>query len=432
MKKIALAIGLLFFAFGGIIAQDLKKIRTAVTLSRLPGAGTDKIEAARTEVDKLVADPKGQTLAEAWLMKSQVYGMIAGHQTLKTTYPNAATEGFNALQKYLELEPAATTIAEQGFIGLNDIYKTFFDEGIKNYNTKNWTESHNNFQKLVTLGDIMISRKWTNTQFDTTAYLFAGVTAQNAQQEETATKFYRELADRKVTGSDYEHIYAFLTNYYSNTKRSEEDFRKYLALSREVYPDKKYWADMEFDFNTSGISAQDVLKQYEEASAAGKLSASQYFDYGNYFVSDKKVRELADDEKLKFLERSVEAFIKSVELDSTNMLAVYNAGVTNYSLWESAYDDARAIRGTTADIKARRAKADKATDAAADKSIEWLEKAYARFAAKTEKDKVEENSQKTSARFLAALYEYKRERAKGNEAAYDKWDKKFKFYEAKY
>lgn len=431
MKKITLAIGLLFFAFGGIIAQDMKKAKTAVTLSQLPGAGADKLELAKVEVDKLVADPKGANNAEAWLMKSQVYGMIAGNETLKAHNPNAAVDALAALQRYLQLEPEAKKIAEQGFAGLNDIYKSFFDQGVKHYNTKSWSEAFAQFKNLVVVGDLMIDKKWTNTQFDTTAYLFAGVAAQNAGEEETATKYYKELANRKVVGADYEHIYAFLSNYYS-TKRNDEEFKKYLALSRELYPEKKYWADMEFDYNTGTITANEVLAQYQTGDSLKQFTPSQYFDYGNYFVSDKKIRELSEADKLKFLEKSAEAFAKSVELDSTNNLAYYNAGVTTYSLWEDAYDKARNIKGVTADIKARRAQADKRADAAADKSIAWLEKAFAKFEAQAEKSKMEENSFKTSARFLASLYEYKRERSKGNDANFDKYDKKFKFYDTKY
>ena len=166
--------------------------------------------------------------------------------------------------------------------------------------------------------------------------------------------------------------------------------------------------------------------------ASNTLSAQQYFDYGNFFVSDKRIKESPESDKHKYLHKSVEAFIKSTELDSTNNLAFYNAGVTTFSLWEDAADRASSIKGTTADIKTKRAAADKLADAAADRSITWLEKAYQKIEAKTTKDKIEVNSQKSSAKFLSNLLIYKRDRSKGNDAAYDKFDKKFKFYDTKY
>ena len=431
MKKMTLAIGLLFFATGGIIAQDLKKAKNTITLSSLPGAGPNKLEDAKVEVDKLVVDAKGKDNAEVWLLKSQVYGMMAANSTLKTKYTTASAEALTALKRYLELEPQATKIAEQGFLGLNDIYKSFFDEGVKNYNNKTWEEAYNNFSKLIEVGDIMITKKWTNTVFDTTAYLFAGIAAQNFNKEAEATKYYTQIADRKIKGQDYEHIYVFLPNYYSTLKQ-DDNFKKYIAISKEVYPEKKFWTDIEFEHNTGTAGLEDVAKQYDAANTSNSLSARQYFDYGNFFVSDKKVKEAPEAEKLKFLQKSVEAFIKSAELDSTNTLAFYNAGVTTFSLWEDAADKASQIKGITADIKTKRAAADKIADAAADKSIIWLEKAYLKIDAKATKDKIEVNSQKSAAKFLSNLLIYKRDKAKGNDAAYDRFDKKFKFYDTKY
>ncbi|WP_207493852.1 hypothetical protein [Aridibaculum aurantiacum] len=431
MKKITLAVALLFFAFTGLVAQDLKKAKTAVTLSQLPGAAPEKLEDAKTEVDKLVADPKGQSNAEAWMLKTQVYGMLAGNEAMRAKYPNASKEAFTALNRYLELDPENKKLAEAGFVGLNDIYRSFFDEGVKNYNSKTWDQAFENFRHLADVSDLMIKRKWTNTQFDTTAYLFAGIAAQNAKKEDQAIRYYKELADRKVKGQDYEHIYVFLPNYFSAQKQ-DADFNKYLAISKEMYPEKPYWADLEFEYKTGTLSLEDVAKQFDTELANNSLSAQQLFDYGNFFVSDKKIRDLNDADKIKYLQKSIEAFTKSAEKDSTNALAIYNVGVTTYSLWEDAADKARNIKGTTADIKAKRAQADKHADAAADKSIDWLERSYRVLNAKENKDRIETNSQKTSAKFLASLYEYKRERSKGNDAAYDKFDKKLKFYDTKY
>jgi hypothetical protein len=132
------------------------------------------------------------------------------------------------------------------------------------------------------------------------------------------------------------------------------------------------------------------------------------------------------------MQKSSEAFAKASELDPANALATFNAGVTTYAMWEEAVDAARAFKGTTPDVKAKRAQADKVADGIADKTIEWLEKAFTKLEAKTEKDKAEVSSQKNAARFLTNLYMYKRDRSKGNDALYDKFDKKFKTYDTKF
>jgi hypothetical protein len=262
-------------------------------------------------------------------------------------------------------------------------------------------------------------------------HLYAGITSQNAKLEDEAVKYYTQLADRKVSGPDYQHIYVFLPTYFSG-KKDEAQFKKYIALGKEVHPEKTFWNDLAFEFTTANSSLTELVKKYDEADAAGKMTATEYFDYANLFITDKRVKELPAAEKSKYLQKSFQAFAKSSELDASNGLAAFNAGVTHYSMWEELMDAARAIKGTTPDIKAKRAQADKLADASADKTIEWLEKAYSKLEAKANKDKAEATSLKNSAKFLANLYLYRRDRSKGNDAMYDKFDKKFKFYDTKY
>lgn len=431
MKKITIAFCLLFLVGVGAQAQDLKKAKTLFQLSQFPGAGAPKLEEAKIEVDKLATDPKVSGKAEALLLRSQLYGIIAGNAALSEKYPEAANESLIALKKYLEAEPEAKKIKDENFVGLNDIYKVFFDQGVKEYNTKNWDKSYTSFQHLVELSDLMISRKWSGAAFDTTGYLYAGITAQNSKKDDEAVKYYSKLADMKLKGNDYQHIYVFLPQYYA-TQKKDAEFKKYMAISKEVYPEKTFWGDIEFEYTTNSLGLDDLTKKFDDDDAAKTLSAGQYFDFGNYFVNDKKIKELDDAGKLKYKQKAIYAFTKAAQMDTLNTLAFFNAGVTTYSAYEDAAETARLIKGTTAEVKTRRAAADKVADAAANKSIEWLEKAYSKLDAKTEKDKVEKNSQSTSAKFLSNLYEYKREHSKGNDALYDKYDKKFKFYDTKY
>jgi hypothetical protein len=100
-------------------------------------------------------------------------------------------------------------------------------------------------------------------------------------------------------------------------------------------------------------------------------------------------------------------------------------------LFEEASDSARKITGVTPAIKAKRAAADKVTDEAADKSIEWLEKSYSSLAAKTTRTNTEKNVVGKAADILYNLYTYKRDRSKVlNPKDYDKFDVKSKFYDS--
>ena len=429
MKKIAIGFLLLFAISTDINAQDVKKVRTTLALAQIPRAGAQKLEDAKTEIDKLAADPKASANPEVLALKAEIYGLIAADSSLRTKYPNADIEGLQTLKKYLAVEPTEKTLKADGYTGVNQIYASLFNTGVKLYNEKNWEAAFDKFKNVAELSDTLIKRKWTNSAFDTTANLYAGVTAQNAKKEAEAAKYYGALASQKVKGQDYESLYEFLTKYYLNNK-NEAEFKKYIALAKEVYPTNELWSDLEFVYQTKNAEPADMLKRFNEDDAAGKLTASNYFDYGNMFVSDKKIRDMDPSKRSEFTNKAIYAFTKASEKDTANALASYNVGVTTYAQWEELLEAARQIKGTTADIKAKRAAADKLADAAADKSLVWMERAFNSLAAKSTRSNLEKGTLSKSTDLLYNLYAYKKDRSKVvNPKDYDKFDAKAKFYD---
>jgi hypothetical protein len=49
--------------------------------------GEAKLEEAKTEFDKVAADPKAQDNVETYLLKTEIYGTIAGNEKLKQNIP---------------------------------------------------------------------------------------------------------------------------------------------------------------------------------------------------------------------------------------------------------------------------------------------------------------------------------------------------------
>jgi len=431
MKKITIGFVLLFAIGGAVKAQDYKKVRDALVLAQVPGnAGQTKLEEAKAQLDKVVADPKAQGKAETYLLQTEVLGTIAGNEGLKAKYPNADVEALQALKKYLELEPNEAKIKEDRYAGVNSAYGSLFSAGVKYYNQKNWDSSYAKFKDVVELGDILTSRKWTTSAFDTTSYLYAGVTAQNAKKNEEGAKYYSKIADRKIGGKDYEGIYDFLTKFYLNANKQDE-FKKYLAIAKELYPTNTLWNDLEFANSTDNTAVEEMVKKFETADASKSLDAKSYLDYGDYFINNKKIKELDAPQRAQYTDRAFLAFSKAADLDTANGLSSYNAGVSAYTLFEDASDSARKIKGVTAAIKSKRAAADKQVDSAANKSITWLEKSFNTLANKSERTGTEKNVVGKTADLLYNLYTYKRDRSKAlNPKDYDKYDAKVKFYDS--
>src|SRR5690349_21383217 len=100
MKRITIVFLSLFALATTVKAQDVKKVRTTFTLAQIPNAGAQKLEDSKTEIDKVLADSKNQGSAEAWALKTEIYGLIAGNEALKAKYPDANVQALEALKKY--------------------------------------------------------------------------------------------------------------------------------------------------------------------------------------------------------------------------------------------------------------------------------------------------------------------------------------------
>ena len=430
MKKITIGFMLLFALSTAVKAQDYKKVRDALALAQLPGAaGQAKLEDAKAQLDKVLADPKAEGKAETYALKTEILGTIAGNEALKAKYPTADVDALTALKKYLELDPTEAKIKEDHYAGVNNAYSSLFSSGVKYYNQKNWDSAYLKFKDVVELGDILTARKWTTSAFDTTSYLYAGVTAQNAKKSEEAAKYYGKIAERKIAGKDYEGIYDFLTKYYLNSN-NQPQFTKYLALAKAAYPANTTWNDLEFANTSDNAPLEDMIKKFNSADAAKTIDAKGYLDYGDYFINNKKIKDLDPSKRSDYTAKAFYSFSRAADLDTANGLSSYNAGIAAYTLFEDASDSARKIKGVTAAIKSKRAAADKAADSAADNSIVWLEKSFNTLSSKATRTNTEKNVVGKSADILYNLYTYKRERTKAlNPKNYDKYDAKVKYYD---
>ena len=78
----------------------------------------------------------------------------------------------------------------------------------------------NIFSASQALGNFLLANKLSTSTatIDTITVLYTGYAAQNSKQLDSAAKYYSMLADLKVGGSDYEDIYKFLVEYYSEKK----------------------------------------------------------------------------------------------------------------------------------------------------------------------------------------------------------------------
>lgn len=450
MKKLLL-LAMLAVTVQLVSAQDYKKVQTNLLLN--------KFEDAKTEIDKVAAEPKAQGKAETWYWKAKVYAALSKDIAMRAKYPTLTKDADDAFKKYAELDPSLAMVKEKGAEGYFDMYSAAYNSGIKIFNDKKWEDAANQFETAIYYIDEIIKNKWTNANisFDTTSVLYAAYSFQNAQKYDQAAKYYGILADHKVSGENYVDIYKFLAAHYI-VKKDEAQFKKYLAIGKELYP-KEAWDEYEIDFMDKNMSLDQKTAIYDKEDAAGTLSEVKYLQFGDVFVNVKnKEKELDSAKQMYYTIKGADAFKKAYTKNNQNAIAAFNVGVIYYNIFGQFDDKYSAnIRAMQALNSGRHIEKDPKKKAAADAkfneqlapykkenaaiektlmdnldmSVEWLEKSFNILKNKNNRTHTEKSIINKAVDFLANLYTYKRDRVRGKDSkAFDAYDAKFKEYDA--
>ena len=435
-------------------AQKFDKVSSASLLKQY--------ETAKTELDKLMADPKAQAKADAWFWKTKIYAGFYSDAALKAKYPNSQVIADEAFQKYQSIDPSLKLLKENnGQDALFNLYAPSFNNGIATFNAKNWDSAYYFFSFAVKYSDVIFQHKFStnlNQAFDTTSILYAGFAAQNSKNADNAMKCYDRLISNKIGGASYIDIYRYaLVNSISN--KSEADFKKYLGYSKDMYP-KEDWEDYELSYFRKNYTLAEKSSMYDKEDAAGTMSANRYLQFGDIFANiPKEEKETLDSAKQnEYLHKSADAFKKANLKNPSDGIAAFNAGVIYYNIFSLQDDNVSQVRRALQDLnsnrviekdpkkklasdakfkaqsdalKAQRIELEKPMIANADSSIIWLEKAFNLLKDKSDRSGIEKNCLMKSVDYLSNIFIYKRDKFRGKDLkAFDDNDAKFKYYDA--
>lgn len=432
MKKIVLMLAFAFCIFY-LNAQDEAVVQLYVTQKQW--------EKAKDEVDKWVANPKlkDKEKATAYLWKLTVYSHLYIDSALTSKYPDAPDQAMDAFYKYHAIDSSLKEMKDGNFAGgIGNLYTGSFEKGRTYFQNKDWQNAYKYFSQAERLGEFLLINKLSSNSatIDTITVLYAGYSAQNSQQIDSAAKYYSMIADLKIGGPDYEDIYKYLVQYYSE-KKNDEIFKKYLAAAKELYPnDNTVWTQYEMGNMTANADLPKLLAQYQQDVAAGSMNEDKYAGYAEAFATNDKMQldKLDSTQKLNLKLAAAQAFSKAFDLNNSNGLYAFNTGVIYYSLYGELDDKYNANRGESAALKAKRTEIGKQEMAYADTASQWLEKGYTILKAKQDRTKSETVSLNRTVDYLANIYYWERDQTKinGNSKNYDKYDAMYKKYDAEH
>jgi hypothetical protein len=393
----------------------------------------NKYKEAKVEVDKGMSNPKFNSKAEAYMLKTVVYAGLSMDNANKNTPAGdqLASDADIAFKKYMEMDAGLSLVSDPIYQnGPINLYSNYYGSGYTDYQAKKWEVAYNKFKKAAEYSDLLISKKLFQSALDTNVLILAGITAENSGNKEDAVKYYSRLADNKVTGEGFESVYRYLVSHYFG-KKDMASFEKYKALGKQLFPTSEYFDYDKVDFAV-GLQEklEDKIKAVEEVLATDPTN----------FKANEVLGEVIY-EALNPLKDANPLPANAQELEG-KMVAAFNKAAAAKADYEIPFlfigdhfinkavkaNDAREAHaadmktrtkpGTMASKEdvAKREALDKAYGEILEKATEPYQKAAAIFASRVKLEAKDKQQYKKAASYLADIFTFKKTQAKGKPA----------------
>jgi hypothetical protein len=274
MKRMLLSL-VLAVVCTGLFAQSVDKVKELLK--------ANKLAEAKDEIDKTLLVDKNQKNAEAWYYKVKVYNAIAANDQLKTQYPDALLQSLAALKNYVQYDDKKfTLLILDSYKPINEIYQGLFQTGANDYNAQKYADALVNFKGAIAAIGFMYKEGWIKQSMDSTATLYAGISAEKADKRDEAVIYYKTIADSGITkigGNDMAEIYKWLADYYTR-KGDKENAAKYTAMGKQRYPNDIFYDELTLDALRKSGNKDSLFSEYEVINKEHPDSAIYFFNYG--------------------------------------------------------------------------------------------------------------------------------------------------------
>jgi hypothetical protein len=408
MRKLLLFVGLAFAVSNsfGQKAEKLDDVKEKVQKG--------KYDEAKEKLDKVLADPQNANNSEALFYKAVVYQNL-GKQKSDSVMTAAAFDAMKAYVKAEESKPEAQRMllsTLENHKTLIDIYQGYFQNGVKNFQANTYSNALNNFEKALDVFTILQQRGLVTAKFDTTSTLYAGYSAQNAQQYDKAAKYYDVIINNNIADTSYVGMYRFMINANLD-KKDTATAKKYLDLSRQRFPT---YSDVWLDYQTLFLPA-DKTKRFDEYEALVKANPKNETLAMNYAIELYNYMRSSDAlESDSTMRLKSESALKNVlQMDPASTIG--NLLISQF-YWTELYQlqsQLDAVRGTTAAATAKKKEMNAKMDAVFDKVFPYLQKSYELYSAQTTLKPQDKANYKIVLGQLTDYYNRKKQPAKAAE-----------------
>jgi len=307
MKKLIFV--MLFIGFGTFTyGQYVPKGKTAKAEMAL---SQGKLDIAKAEIDEAFKiDDKGKvsTTTKNWYTKGQIYKAIyldSGEYTNLASKEEALKIAMEAFTKVKEMDKETSTYVIFSEQETSQLYAYIVNEGAEKYNENDFAGAYKDFVTAVLV-----------QPNDTTALLYGGVSAQQADMTDEALACFQTLADNGDANID---TYKTMIYMYRTDKEDLDMVLKTIESALKKYPDNK-------DFTQEKITTLIIMERVDEAKSEleeaieNEPTNPQYYYFLGYLYDSQEE-----------VEPAIENYEKAIELNPDYYEANYNLGVMHYN-----------------------------------------------------------------------------------------------------
>jgi predicted nucleic acid-binding protein len=392
-----------------------------------------KYKDAKAEVDKKMTNAKFASKAEAYILKATVYASLAADSATLLT-PEVTTlqaEAMTAFKKYQEMQPSMELVKDMVYKNAPiNLYSSLYTTAAKYYEKEKWVQSFETFKKVGEIGDVLIKNKLIGVAMDTSVIFNIAYTAENAKLKDDAAQYYKQLADIKIGGQNFERVYHFLVIYCFD-KKDMAGFEKYKALGHELYPANDLFTYDKTDFAVgleenydAKVKALEALSVSEPDNERNLVILAQLIYDTLYSAVEKPVKHPnAAQLETVMTTALTKAIALKPEDESANMMLGNHyinksVGIDEEKTALAAEIKKRTKPGaqTSKEDLAKKAEIEKLYADALESARVPYEKAAEIYSKKDKLNSKEKQLYKYAVSYLGDIYTYKRENAKGKPA----------------
>lgn len=300
---------------------------TYVSLEKVIGK-TESLDKAKEAIDDAIAtieekkaanDPKlkSKLVAKGYHYQAAIYAEIAGIENHPAN-DGATDVALKGVKASMEADEKAS-YQDQNLKVLDFVRALYYNAGISAFQGQEFEKGLESFETSLGITDL-INKKSDQEIVDTSAIVMSAYCAQNAQNYDSAIKYYEKAVELDY---DDENMYLSLNQLYT-AKEETDKAKAILEAGKKKYgPEKFMIAEINSLLKEDKNDEAVALMQEAVENEAYSKNASLLFALGAAFENLEVENNT---------EKALEYYAKALELEPKMFDAIYNTGAVYYNM----------------------------------------------------------------------------------------------------